>query len=417
MESLADDYLRFTHCLGGAKRALAAAGILSVSIPGVAQSADKAGYQPFPADPAYEYPTAWSTIHDWMEAGYWGKVRDHGWRLFIGANQPATAGSASGLRVFETWYTLPETFAAPATKALTAIAASTGHSNINAQRKFLNRTEISPNYVSTCGFAGKRFLNNGDLMVAGVYFSQEYFGHIQDNRYYSQNVLNNIWQGNATAIKNFPNKTFQVKHMYWPVPQKGYAALPVFPGFNPAPDPNDPARPVMLTDPAKYNGYETWNKAVAVTADSGTAGTADATYAWRDFQNVPTVNVRDFYYTQIDQAAYDALDSTDICILNQASNGVYGRDFAVGDYLVTIGMHVMVWEDADLTESGLLPAAANPVEVWNTWPMQTFWYEGAPAPRTSAAIPTSKWSFRRPSAPLPVALPATWRAPIRRQPA
>lgn len=189
--------------------------------------------------------------------------------------------------------------------------------------------------------------------------------------------MNGIWQGKPTAIENFPNESFQVKHMYWPVPQSGYAVLPVFPGYNPAPDPNDPTRPVKPVNPAKYSGYETWNQAVAVTAGKTTGETMDVSYAWPDFQNVPTVNVQDFYYTQIDQAAFDQLDKTDRCILNQSSNGVYGRDFAVGDYLITIGMHVMVREDADLKKSGLLPSAAAPTEVRNTWSMQTFWFDGA----------------------------------------
>ena len=149
-------------------------------------SADKAGYQPFPSDPVYEYPTAWSVIHDWIEKADWAKVRVHGWRLFVGANQPAPSPSDFQLRVFETWYTLPETFAAPAKLTLTADANTVGttpaSASTNGNRKYLNRLEtanygnhavrISPNYTSTCKFAGKRFLNNGDLMIAGVYFSE-----------------------------------------------------------------------------------------------------------------------------------------------------------------------------------------------------------------------------------------------------
>ena len=73
-----------------------------------AQTSVKAGYEPFPSDPVYEYPTLWKTIKKWIDDRNWGRIRNHGWRLFIGANQPAKSNPS--LRVFESWYTIPESF-------------------------------------------------------------------------------------------------------------------------------------------------------------------------------------------------------------------------------------------------------------------------------------------------------------------
>lgn len=360
-----------------------------------AQTVEKPGYEAFPK--GYEFPTPWTTIQEWINKGNWARIREHGWQLFIGANQPSKANP--DLRVYETWYNTPETFAA-ASNSGTAGAPVTAQGSphgkmkrmdavdaVNASNPYPDNAVTNPYPInSACGFEGKRFLNNGDYMIADVYFSKEFYDHIRDNKYYDTATMNTLWGGASGAIKQFPNGTFQTKPMYWPVPKDGYAALPVLPNFNPAPDPKSPKMPVVPANPAVYNGFETWDQGVAVTVHAAGVTNKDVSYQYidsdnnlvwkRDFKNAPVVGINDFYHVQIDQAAYDQLDNTDRCILNQSAQGIYGRDFAVGDYLITVAMHVMARENDTGVTSGLLPSPQKPAHLVNTWSLQTFWYAG-----------------------------------------
>lgn len=364
-----------------------------------AQTAVKPGYEAFPA--GYDYPTSWTTISEWISKKDWARVRRHGWMLFAGANQPSKANP--DLRVYETWYNTPETFAvasntgtAGAQMKATPPSRGVPHGKIKLMGAVNGADETNPfpdNAVtnpypinSTCGFEGKRFLNNGDYMIADVYFSKEFYDHIRGNAYEDTTTMNTLWGGTSGAIKPFPNGTFQTKPMYWPVPKDGYAALPVIPNYNPAPNPKSPETPVVPANPAVYNGFETWEQGVAVTALKSDIASLDVSYQYVDsdnnvvwkraFKNAPVVSVNDFYHVQIDQAAYDQLDQTDRCILDQSAQGIYGRNFAVGDYLITVAMHVMTREDATGFTSGLLPSPQKPAHLVNTWSLQTFWYAG-----------------------------------------
>lgn len=367
---------------------------------GTAQTVEKPGYEDFPK--GYEFPTPWTTIQEWINKGNWSRIREHGWQLFIGANQPSKADP--NLRIYETWYNTPETFAASSSSGTAGAQKQPGAASSrgvpHGKMKLLGSVDgasinnpypdngvINPYPIdSNCGFEGKRFLNNGDYMIADVYFSKEFYGHIRDNKYYDTATINTRWGGVSGAIQKFPDGTFQTKPMYWPVPKDGYAALPVMPNYNPAPDPKKPLNTVMPSNPAVYNGFETWDQGVAVTALMTEIANLDISYQYvnadgklvwkREFKNAPVVGIHEFYHVQINQAAFDKLDDTDKCILNQSAQGIYGRNFEVGDYLITIAMHAMAREDTTGVSSGLLPSPQKPAHLQNTWSLQTFWYAG-----------------------------------------
>jgi hypothetical protein len=322
------------------------------------------GYTPFP--PGYNYPLPDTTLNRYISQQDMPAIRNHGWNLWAGINQPA----ANGKLVWQTWFSVSQAFAYQ--KIATAPALSSlrkSHANfVNLEAdNATNACTVFPGYpvtppIQNCGPDNGFLANNGDVMIAGVLYNFEAYWHIRKNKLYLKSTLQGYIKNPGTSpggsIPQFPKGSIVLKHMYWPVKQDGYSALPVW-----------DQKPVC--SPVGYNGFETWTRAVAIDPTNAvTQPTANVTYLYmhgadslkfrpRNYPNAKVVPINQFYLWKIDKSAWDAMTAADQCIINNAFQWAYGRNFKPGDYLVSIAMHIITKEIYD-------------------WTMQSLWWHDQP---------------------------------------
>ena len=134
-------------------------------------------YVPFPA--GWGFPRDRGTLEGWVDDVDIADIREWGWTLFAGVNQPA---GHDGLTVWQTWWRVTQTFApAPrpgpvGAEAAVAESESVAGRDDDGYYALANLRTIqasasgpiphTPNYTSTCG-DGVLFANNGDIMIAG----------------------------------------------------------------------------------------------------------------------------------------------------------------------------------------------------------------------------------------------------------
>lgn len=236
--------------------------------------------------------------------------------------------------------------------------------------------------------SGKHFMNNGDIMVPTESLSMEGFDWIRKNNLYQQSKLNELFN-NKTSNLNAPSTYIVTKHMFWPVlaPSKQqYSAIPVW------------DESVFKDSTSNnYRGYETWSRLVAVDPTNAQQKNkpviASASFLYGVFEAdsvtpMKTVtkrgivhNINEFYYHQVTQADWNSFDENDKAILNASSYWAYNKPFGVGDYIVTIAMHINTKE---------LPS----------WALQSVWWSDIPN--------TSKYAANRPNLSS-VTKDTTWR--------
>ena len=212
---------------------------------------------------------------------------------------------------------------------------------------------------------GPLFQNNGDIMVAGVAYNSSAFRWIRDRRLYETQTLGGMVPApDATRqMAPMPSGSIIIKPMMWPVQRSGYTALPVW---------DDPS-----SDGGAYTGYEVqrqWPRAVAITGQNGPypgrvpvsllhgvfQGDADGNPVSPLPQNnysAQPVGIEQFYHYTPDLST---LDNCDRAILDASAYYAYGRNFAQGDMLALIAMHIMTKEQ---------PA----------WTFQSLWWSDRPA--------------------------------------
>jgi len=363
------------HCL-----ALAA----SLLLPFPAATATRAAeYQPFPEGYGYMDPAEISLLANAVKNGDRTVLRDHGWRMWAGIMQPA-----KGLD-WPVWYTWPNTTAAfapaPTPGALAAAApASSGRSLI--QRNLINVdipsdelpyypipeavAKAYPNATSKCPNPsgapnicdGAHFQFNGDIMIVTESLSKEAYDWIRDPtlKLYERKSLEKLHNEHEHLLEA-PARHIVTKHMYWPVKAAGLSAIPVW-------------RNDYDANYAKYAGYEVWKNLVAVDPSGKSPAQLEAkvsflygvfepskdkktpTTPWPTVTATATIyGIDQFYHHKVTQADWDSFDEADKAILSAASYWAYNKPFEVGDYLVTVAMHVNTKE---------LP----------TWALQSVWW-------------------------------------------
>jgi hypothetical protein len=363
------------------------------------------GYNSFPAGYGYMDTAALQAAYNKADIP---KIREHAWSLFAGIMQPSK-GDAS----WPIWYTWPnsrDAFTAP-------LVSSTDKNALIEENKALGISLIAKNlkntktgiisdsiplpyypinknvvaaYPKVCDTIanninwGKHFMNNGDIMIPTESLSIEGFDWIRNNKLYSKKTLDSLYKSKLADL-NAPAKYIVTKHMFWPVlaPSKQtYSAIPVW----------DEA---IFNDSTsnKYAGYETWKRLVAVDPTNKGKGKKDTvSYLHGVFQPdsvtpIPTVkklaevhNINEFYSHKVTQADWKSFDDYDKAILNASSYWAYGKPFGVGDYLVTIAMHI------------------NTKEI-STWALQSAWWSDIPnqskyaanRPNLSAVTKDTTW--------------------------
>lgn len=333
-------------------------------------------YQPLQEYDYLKDPIALSDAVDNKDRAY---VRKHGWNLWAGIMQPANDMD------WPIWYTWKNTFDAfpENEKNLLASSSAKGHSLkqlsiINTSSfirdnlydslpKYKIPQQVIDIYKDSSVFTdttysnlkiGEHFMSNDDIMIATESLSEEAFDWIINKNYYKKSKLESLYNnGSPKKPLEAPQKYIVTKHMYWPVPQEGISALPVW----------DPKQFNDTLD--VYAGYEMWNELVGIDPTGEYVGlTKDVSFLYNvtkdsielhKQQKAKVYSLDDFYYHQVTKEEWKEFAPTDKAILNTASYWAHKKPFGPGDYLVTIAMHI------------------NTKEI-DSWALQSVWWSNKP---------------------------------------
>jgi hypothetical protein len=339
----------------------------------VACSPDKAktsdsDYQPFPN--GYGYMENLDLLQKATDSGNRAVIRDHAWKLWAGIMQPDTN---TGWPIWYSWQNTTAAFQAASTdpaskpakplvpKTLRHInAANTPDVNTNAPI-YCVPNEVQTLYSDIISYDshsqptiadGKNFQNNGDIMIATESLSQEAFDSIRNDKLYLQSTLDEKYKQKKDV--EVAQRSIVTKHMYWPVKANGLTAIPVWKNQIKPSNPN-------------YAGYEIWNDLVAIDPSGKQVGKqvdVEFLYGVRQYQkdwycpkgsiakdnspammpsvkqNAKVYGINDFYFHKVTQQDWDNFNDEDKAIITSASYWANNQPFNVGDYLVTVAMHV-----------------------------------------------------------------------------
>lgn len=343
------------------------------------QTLAEPNYIPFPK--GYGYNENLEALQKATNKGDRKVIREHAWSLWAGIMQPA-----EGLG-WPLWYTWPNTHAAFSTsggglvgkdhkskmhsRSMLALnrANAPDAANVNTKAPTYNIPlqviHQYPDAVCSGGTGlltfcdGKTFLNNGDIMIPTESLSKEAMADIRNKKLYLKSTLDAAHKKGEHMI-SVSEKFIVTKHMYWPVKAKGVTAIPVW----------KDNFPDSFTG---YAGYEKWDTLIALSPDGkkkvGETVIAEFLYGVLDYTGhkvLPTVveeakvySLEDFYYHKVTKQDWDSFDKADKAIITAASLWANNKPFEVGDYLVTVAMHVNTKE---------LPS----------WTLQSVWWSDIP---------------------------------------
>jgi len=355
--------------------------------------------QPFPT--STNFPLSEATLNTMVENREGHAIRAHGWELFAGLMDTVKSKRDQEVWLWRTWPTASQAFDAEETDPIKTSGGTKRQEDsflfAASQQQNSEKVNLTPPAYrvpsSVCSIIGKdstiaagcevpengcQFQNNGDILIAGVIYNKTAFDHIRNNEIYDWENLASLWTNTYKDTKwqdreipTFPNTSFALKPMLWPVKQSGYTPLPIFPL-----DCYDGTMGCdSLNRKVTYSGFEVqrvWKNAVAISPDISKKGTTldqisflydvytDKTYQQQigpvQYQNVEVHTLDEFYHWQVSKEEWKAMSAVDKAIISQSSYWAYGEDFQPGDYLVLVAMHVMTKE---------LP----------TWTFQSFWWD------------------------------------------
>jgi hypothetical protein len=356
----------------------------------------------------FDYPQPAATIQQWVATRNAARARVHGWNLWAALN---TAPAAGGTPVWRSWCTSTQAFATGGGRALMDSATPLHGQNAMLARDFANGSSAGEDpinfphppyypvpqqviarypqcYNNSNGqlVDGPTFQNNGDIMVAGVIYSQSAYDWIRGQNLYLASTLDGQLPppNQPHQMAAMPPGSIALKPMLWPVRGDGLTALPVWDG--------------PTSDNGAYAGFEIqsmWPRAVAITTTPQSAiATADVTYlhgVWTNnmlgrrqigpltYRQAPVVPIQQFYHFRFNNLAQMA--PCDRAILDASAYWAYGREFRAGDYLALVAMHIMTKEQPD-------------------WTFQSVWWHDHPD--------VGPYAADRPNLP-PAQAPGPWR--------
>lgn len=335
-------------------------------------------YIPFPN--GYGYMENLGELQQATDKGDEQTIRDHAWKLWAGIMQPDTK---TGWPLWTTWPNTSTAFNADpsdhvggmrkkhSSKAAVVAKPSEPAATVSVftpQPTYDLPTEVTKKYpgaITKSGSIknGKYFIFNGDIMVPTESLSQQLMSNIRSEKLYLQSTLNALNDNNVHQLEVSP-RSIVTKHMYWPVKAKGITGVPVWKN-------KLHGKPVSNSYPG-YAGYEIWDTIVAIDPSGEKVGQtvpAEFLYGVKDHDGkklLPTVKadakvygLKDFYYHKITPEDWKSFTDADKAILDAASYWANNQSIGVGDYLITIAMHVNTKE---------LPS----------WTLQSVWWSDTP---------------------------------------
>ena len=321
-------------------------------------------YRSFPE--GYGFPTDRDTLDHWVQTQDTAAIRTHAWSLWAGLNEATGNGSF----IWQTWYNLNSLF-----RGLNG-SSPPPRGGPPPDTAFYGLAPDYPDHWECGGNFGGDFINTVDaLLIFSIYYNQAARNWIMDKDLNSSSTLIAMKNEGRRDIPQAPEKAFIIKPIWYPVKagKNTFTALPVWDG------PGD-------RDPLLYNGFETWERAVAITDDPNPPKSVSVEYLYqlinRDsfhyaFPEATTVSVDQFYSLKLDKQTLAGFSDGDSCVVNTSFNYVHNEGFEEGDYLVLIAMHILTKELED-------------------WTMQTVWWhdkpnEGPYASNKPDDIPGGTW--------------------------
>ncbi len=383
-----------------------------------AQSQGSPGMQPVPFPSGYHFPASAGVLEKMVTDRDMAGVRQHGWYLWAGINQPWHPKDNASWPLWRSWPIATQTFArfvagaqGPQNVGPPVQTASRSLRTINIANNPLIKLTIPfykiPEAVREKHKAalanitlsanipdGDNFQNNGDLMLVSEAYSAPAYKTIRGRGYYLGATLDALLKAGKTDIDGTDHRSIVLKHMYWPVKKTGLTALPVYDmkGYDQSANPD-----------TTYVGFENagrWTQAVAIDPTRTVippGETASVTYLYDVLAYDPDTNkinpitppalgpttyptakvvpLTEFYFKQLSQADYDALSTYDQVLLDASFYWVHQRLFQPGDYVVSIASHIVTKE---------MPP----------WTLQTVWWhpdpEASPYAKDRPNIPRAK---------------------------
>jgi hypothetical protein len=201
-------------------------------------------YKPIP--PGFDFPAPQADLLQALDDNNIARLRQHGWMVFAGLTQPARPQDPSSEAVWETWFTIQETFTVGATPQ----GARTLKKNLTVPRQF----------GAAKGAAHAQAV--GESQRAFVLFNKENHDHIRTNQFYLAATLDTVNKGwtSQTAvadrkIKDFPSAAVSLKTVWMLVKKGGKTPLPIWDEQprvpNAGPEPPSTWKRVVLVDPSR----------------------------------------------------------------------------------------------------------------------------------------------------------------------
>ena len=309
-------------------------------------------YADIPKD--IDFPAPATQLEAMRAAGDLDAERNHLWRIFAGLTRPVGPAAQP---VFLTWYGVGEVF-----------ASSSGPSPV-ALRGPLQA--FSPSLLN----GGARSRSSAAPLIIRAHYNLAAYRHIRDNGLENAGRLlataipsqASASDGSVPSIPAFPREAIVVKSVWWPVPDDGIVALPVW----------DPAsNPPRTTG----NDYLTWSRLVGVSARPGFgAGGAEAQvdFLGRSYPHVRAVGIDALYHLTVDQRMAESFMADPES--RKVAGLVLGRPLHANDKVALVALHVATRE---LTG----------------WVWGTFWWHDrpdqgpyAPPPRPQIAPPWTNY--------------------------
>jgi hypothetical protein len=292
--------------------------------------------------PGFDFPALQVALDAMRRRGELLAERQHVWQVFAGMTQPGPDGR---LPTFLTWYASAEVFdGAPAAPQPMAPDDLTRVFTLSAAGAAANEKSTSP------------------PLIIRTHYNLDAYRHIRDNALFRESQLRALAASDSTSashatgqtIADFPRRSVVVKTAWWPIPQHGVVALPVW--------------DAALNPPtASGNDYPSWARVVAVSTGDGAQSSpslVDVDFMGTTFHSVRRVNSSALFRAFID--SHTAATLMRDAAAKRLAAMVLGRALRAGDSLALVAMHVASREI--------------PEWIWGT-----FWWHDAPAAGPFAA--------------------------------
>ena len=289
-----------------------------------------------------EFPSSANKLDVMRRAGNLNEEREHLWTLFSGITR---SNGQSTAPIFLTWYGAGEVFAAS-----TEAEALAGHGML--QSLSLPRPKDSPGRNS-----------GSSPLIVRAHYNRAAYAHIRLNRL--EDSVRLIAGAQSGSIPAFPRDAIVIKTVWWPVPEHGVVAVPVW----------DPA---SNRSRATGNDYLTWTRVVGVSTRPGFGAdttSVDVEFLGRLCRHVHAVGVDALYHVTLDERTAASLMSDPEA--RRVAGLALGRSLHANDMVVLVALHLATRELED-------------------WVWGTFWWHDR----------SEKGPFKPPPEPR---LPQPWR--------